>query len=37
MFARGKFRLPVAETFTLENIAAAHAKSEQGAGSGRTS
>ncbi|MET3176599.1 UNVERIFIED_ORG: NADPH:quinone reductase-like Zn-dependent oxidoreductase [Arthrobacter sp. UYCu721] len=35
LFARGKFRLPVAETFTLENIAAAHAKSEQGHGLGK--
>jgi NADPH:quinone reductase-like Zn-dependent oxidoreductase len=30
LFEQGKFRLPVAETFTLDNIAAAHAKSEQG-------
>jgi NADPH:quinone reductase-like Zn-dependent oxidoreductase len=30
MFEQGKFRMPVAETFPLENIAAAHAKSEQG-------
>ncbi|WP_427006107.1 NADP-dependent oxidoreductase [Pseudarthrobacter sp. H2] len=35
LFARGKFRLPVAETFTLETIAAAHAKSEQGHGLGK--
>jgi NADPH:quinone reductase-like Zn-dependent oxidoreductase len=30
LFEQGKFRLPVAETFTLENVADAHAKSEQG-------
>jgi NADPH:quinone reductase-like Zn-dependent oxidoreductase len=30
LFEQGKFRLPVAETFSLDNIAAAHAKSEQG-------
>jgi NADPH:quinone reductase-like Zn-dependent oxidoreductase len=30
LFGQGKFRLPVAETFSLENVAAAHAKSEQG-------
>ena len=30
LFEQGKFRMPVAETFPLENIAAAHAKSEQG-------
>jgi NADPH:quinone reductase-like Zn-dependent oxidoreductase len=30
LFEQGKFRLPVAETFSLENVAAAHAKSEQG-------
>jgi NADPH:quinone reductase-like Zn-dependent oxidoreductase len=30
LFEQGKFRLPVAETFSLANIAAAHAKSEQG-------
>lgn len=30
LFEQGKFRLPVAETFSLDNISAAHAKSEQG-------
>ncbi|MCB5292413.1 Quinone oxidoreductase 1 [Arthrobacter sp. SO3] len=30
LFEQGKFRLPVAETFSLENVAAAQAKSEQG-------
>jgi NADPH:quinone reductase-like Zn-dependent oxidoreductase len=30
LFEQGKFRLPVAETFSLDNVAAAHAKSEQG-------
>ncbi len=30
LFEQGKFRLPVAETFSLENIAAAHVRSEQG-------
>ena len=30
LFEQGKFRLPVAETFPLDNVAAAHAKSEQG-------
>ncbi|MDQ6753714.1 MAG: NADP-dependent oxidoreductase [Actinomycetota bacterium] len=30
LFQHGKFRMPVAEAFSLENIAAAHAKSEQG-------
>ena len=30
LFEQGKFRLPVEETFSLDNIAAAHAKSEQG-------
>lgn len=30
LFEQGKFRLPVAETFTLENVGAAQAKSQQG-------
>lgn len=30
LFEQGKFRLPVAETFSLENVGAAQAKSEQG-------
>jgi NADPH:quinone reductase-like Zn-dependent oxidoreductase len=30
LFEQGKFRMPVAETFSLDNVAAAQAKSEQG-------